>query len=599
MKKLKLLKLGIIFTMILGLVAAGEDFIWAKDGVTTKAIKGWVETSVGEVNEKGGSASITYTFKVANGNLTSVQGQFNWDASKMEIDSVNSDNSSNWSTGAGQLYIQSTDGTKAPSFYVTLNFKNVLPSGNGGDSVPITFTFDDSSSPMEPGVTRWEFADGSFDLFQPSEVSMFNPSDSQIIMNLPVGVSITPATATVSRGNTQKFESTVTNDDGSGVTWKVDSSESSIDADGLLSVGANESKDTLTITAISKKDSTKSATATVSVSSKPALTLAITPNKTDVFKGEASEVKFSATPSVSDKTTVSYSVSGNTSSATTIDAKGVLKIAKDETADKLVILATAKNSETQPTVINAEATVNLVEVSVAVTPDKVTVPKGSSKQFEAKVTNDLNKAGVTWEVDGTDSKINENGLLVIGLKETKDTLTVTAVSKQDKTKKATSVVSVGEALPIEIALDIKSVDVKQGGTQMFTAVVDNDGGAGVTWEVIGARSKDTKIMPQLLTRGLVSKAQLVVGADEALGEIKVKVTSIADPTKSATAIVNVTKKTVASTPSAKPSTSPSTSTSGGVRTADTTNRGLLLGFAGLSLVAMSVLVVNKKRRSSK
>ena len=86
------------------------------------------------------------------------------------------------------------------------------------------------------------------------------------------GVSVTPATATVQRGDTQTFTAAVS---GTGsydpsVTWSVSggtSSSTAIDASGVLTVGSDETATTLTVTATSVGDNNKRGTADVIVTS--------------------------------------------------------------------------------------------------------------------------------------------------------------------------------------------------------------------------------------------------------------------------------------------------------------------------------------------
>lgn len=85
------------------------------------------------------------------------------------------------------------------------------------------------------------------------------------------GVTVTPPSATVSEGETQQFSAEV---EGSGiisqdVEWSVSGSSAvaggTTVVDGLLTVGAGETNDSLTVTAKSRQDSGKSGTATVTV----------------------------------------------------------------------------------------------------------------------------------------------------------------------------------------------------------------------------------------------------------------------------------------------------------------------------------------------
>lgn len=81
-------------------------------------------------------------------------------------------------------------------------------------------------------------------------------------------VAVTPATATVKKGESKLFTAKV---DGEGiingeVEWSQDGAKSQISNDGVLTVSATETKSSITVTAKSKQDGTKTGTATVTVS---------------------------------------------------------------------------------------------------------------------------------------------------------------------------------------------------------------------------------------------------------------------------------------------------------------------------------------------
>lgn len=81
-------------------------------------------------------------------------------------------------------------------------------------------------------------------------------------------VAVTPATATIAKGSAGKFTATVTGSDlmDKAVVWSVNSDVSTIDSNGVLTVAASETETSLTVTATSVADSTKSGTSTVTVS---------------------------------------------------------------------------------------------------------------------------------------------------------------------------------------------------------------------------------------------------------------------------------------------------------------------------------------------
>lgn len=81
-------------------------------------------------------------------------------------------------------------------------------------------------------------------------------------------VTITPATATLAKGETQAFKAAVTGEGiiNGEVEWSQNGTKSTITEDGVLTVDAAETKSIITVTAKSKQDGTKTGTATVTVS---------------------------------------------------------------------------------------------------------------------------------------------------------------------------------------------------------------------------------------------------------------------------------------------------------------------------------------------
>lgn len=96
-----------------------------------------------------------------------------------------------------------------------------------------------------------------------------------------------------------------------------------------------------------------------------------------------------------------------------------------------------------PAVLYTDNT-NLGSVTkVTVTPDAKTLAKGESAIFTALLeSSGIVDTGVTWTVSGTKSSITDDGYLTVASDETATTLTVTATSKADSTKKGTATVTV-------------------------------------------------------------------------------------------------------------------------------------------------------------
>ena len=82
--------------------------------------------------------------------------------------------------------------------------------------------------------------------------------------------------------------------------------------------------------------------------------------------------------------------------------------------------------------------------TVTVTPSAVSVKKGQKQTFAAVVSGDGIVSGdVEWsQTGGTKSSISDDGVLTVGSGETGSSITVTAKSKQDSSKKGTATVTV-------------------------------------------------------------------------------------------------------------------------------------------------------------
>lgn len=81
-------------------------------------------------------------------------------------------------------------------------------------------------------------------------------------------VTVSPAAATMAKGDSKAFTAAVTGDGiiNGEVEWSQNGTKSKISEDGLLTIDSAETKTSITVTAKSKQDSTKTGTATVTVS---------------------------------------------------------------------------------------------------------------------------------------------------------------------------------------------------------------------------------------------------------------------------------------------------------------------------------------------
>lgn len=188
-------------------------------------------------------------------------------------------------------------------------------------------------------------------------------------------------------------------------------------------------------------------------------------------------------------------------------------------------------------------------VSITISPTTATVSSGGTQQFQATVTGSSNTS-VQWKVNNVVGGSAQNGTISSGGLYTAPTtdvslqVTVTAVSNADPTKSANATVTVTPVVTppppppptITVTISPTTATVAEGGTQQFAATVTGTTNTAVTWSVDGVNGGNNTV-------GTVSTDGLYT-APAAAGGHTVTATSVADPTKSASASVAVITMTI-------------------------------------------------------
>jgi len=161
------------------------------------------------------------------------------------------------------------------------------------------------------------------------------------------GVSIIPAETSAVRGWTQKFNANVAgiNIPDKSVTWTVIGStnaDTSISADGVLTVAPNESRTELTVQATSVFNPQFSAKAVVTINTLTVTGVQITPDNARLNKGKKYNFKATVSGTFDPPQEVTWSVKDASNEKTTISEKGVLTVAPNETSSKITIQAASK-----------------------------------------------------------------------------------------------------------------------------------------------------------------------------------------------------------------------------------------------------------------
>lgn len=361
------------------------------------------------------------------------------------------------------------------------------------------------------------------------------------------GITMSPTTASVEKGETKQFTATVAGN-GSfdhGVTWKVEypnSGSTKITQDGLLTVSSSETATTLTVTGTAKGDVGKRATATVTVK-EPAPTImgvSISPETVNLRKSGKQQFTANVSGTGAYNDAVTWTMTGHDSHST-LSNTGYLKLTNYENIGN-VITVTA-TSVANPS-IKGTATVTIVNptiTNVVISPKTVTLQKGTTQEFTATVTGSEGfDPGVTWSViDNTDTttKINTEGVLTVGLNETATTFTVHVSSKANGTKKDIATVTVVDVPTItKVTVSPIAPKVQKGTTQNFTAIVEGTGifNDAVSWNVTGGK----------VGTNIDADGKLTIAVDESASSLSVVATSLGDSTKQGYATVTVTNEAV-------------------------------------------------------
>ena len=226
--------------------------------------------------------------------------------------------------------------------------------------------------------------------------SATNPTPTPTPKPATVSVTVTPATATVGVGQQEQFVASVSGSANTAVTWSVDSVTSGNSTVGTIDNSghytAPQSAGTHTVTATSQADTTKSASAKITVTQ--SIQVLISPSSATVQAGQKQQ--FTATVTGTPNFGVIWSVDGvkgGNASAGTVDVNGLYK------APSMSGTHTVTATSVVDSASSASATVT-VPAGISISPAKARVGTGATQQFTITAT-DPSLMAVTWSVDGT------------------------------------------------------------------------------------------------------------------------------------------------------------------------------------------------------
>ncbi|WP_338554637.1 S-layer homology domain-containing protein [Paenibacillus sp. KS-LC4] len=423
---------------------------------------------------------------------------------------------------------------------------SVTVDAAGGAATTVTWTSSDSSKVAVNSTGNVTVAanatPGTYTITATSTVDSSKKGTSTItVTEAPAinSVSVNPSTASVVQGGSEQLSASVDAVGGAAttVTWtSSDASKVAVNSTGNVTVAANATPGTYTITATSTVDSSKKGISTITVTEAPAInSVSVNPSTASIVQGGNEQLSASVDAVGGAATTVTWT-SDDVNNKVEVDSTGNVTAASDATPGTYTITATStvdgsKKGTSTITVTEAPA-IN----SVSVNPSSASVERGGSKQLAASVDAVGGAATtVTWASDDVNNKVevDSTGNVTVAADAPLSTYTITATSTVDGSKKGTSTITVTEAPAINsVSVNPSTASIVQGGNEQLSASVDAVGGAAttVTWT-----SDDVDNKVEVDSTGNVTAA-----SDATPGTYTITATSTVDSSKKGISTITVT-----------------------------------------------------------
>ncbi len=384
-----------------------------------------------------------------------------------------------------------------------------------------------------------------------------------------ITVTVAPSSAPVNTGSSAPFTATVTNDSSAtpSVTWTVScstapcgsvsptSSASGASVTYTAPTTAPSSGLAVTLTATSVADTTKTATANITVTVPP-ITVTVAPPSATVNAGSSAPFTATVTNDPSATPMVNWTVSCSTApcgsvSPTTTASNVATSYTAPATPPSSNLTVTLTATSVTDATKSASATITVPTISVTISPLTPTVDEGTSQVFTATVNGTSNQT-VTWALTQSGAACsptcgslssntsNPTTYTAPGPPASTLTLTITATAAADSTKSASTTITV-PAITVSVSPITATVVVT--ATPTFTATVSNDpANAGVTWTLTQG-TPPAPCSPACGTLTNVTTTSATYNAPATVptpATVTLTATSVTDKTKTASATITVT-----------------------------------------------------------
>jgi hypothetical protein len=282
---------------------------------------------------------------------------------------------------------------------------------------------------------------------------------SVVVPLAPISVGvISPSTVSLAVGASHSFSVAVANDPtNSGVTWSVGSGPGTLTAAGPGSVTYNAPASalagnaTVTLTATSVKDPTKSSSAAITLN---AISVAIVPTNPTSMAGGSTQAFAATVANDTANAGVTWTVSGGGSLSLAATASGSPTV---YTAPALISASSATitaASKTDPTK-SATVTIPLSAVALTLTsPAAITLDAAQTYTIGASITGDTSGSGATFAVSGAGGTLSASpvsgntpsSIYTAPVVTTASASTITVASVKDPSRVATVAVTLNPAM---------------------------------------------------------------------------------------------------------------------------------------------------------
>jgi uncharacterized protein YjdB len=208
-----------------------------------------------------------------------------------------------------------------------------------------------------------------------------------------------------------------------------------------------------------------------------------------------------------------------TASAGTITSAGAYTAPAKTGTAKITATSVFDPTKSASATVTIAATPPAVS-SISLTPAAASIVTGATLQISASIQGTTSNKSVTWKTSA--GTISSSGLLTAPA--TASTVTVTATSAADTTKSATATIAVAAPSVTSVTISPTTANVATGGTEQFSATVQGTvTNKSISWST---------------NSGTITSAGVFTAASTP-GTATITVTSLADPTKTAKAVVTI------------------------------------------------------------